>query len=331
MRTCYTFVASCLWLRASFFVDHNKSHPFILSAPRDARLSLHPPTRLRYKPRTVPRRQGRVRGWHGVPSCAELYVVDDVPRKRRIASTMQTTTVPRRQAMQQQLAAAGALLLPAARPRPVLGAAWTDADGVVVDRTLAYRFTYPAKDASGAAIGWAFSRTPRSYFNAAPLSADARQRVVCELVDLKRAIALAVLVGPTPTRMASQGEAPSAKRVANAVLTERATARVTTGQRLALASVEEADVVERDGCKYYWYEYVSQGAPTALNPEAETYRRALACTVERDGYVLSLSVSAPDDQWELYQDGFEATRESFQLVAPSKEYVAPDQIPFLRF
>jgi len=254
-----------------------------------------------------------------------------VEGKRIVAPTMQASTLPRRRLMQQQLVAAGALLLPTVRPRPVQGASWTDADGQLVDDTLAYRFTYPAKDASGARIGWAFSRKPRAYFNAAPLSADARQRVVCELVDLKRAIALAVVVGPTPTRMANREEAPSAKRVANAVLTERATARVTTGQRLALASVEEADVVERDGTKYYWYEYVSQGAPTALNPEAETYRRALASTVERDGYVLSLSVSAPDDQWDLYQDGFEATRESFLLLPPGKAYVAPDQIPFLRF
>lgn len=226
---------------------------------------------------------------------------------------------------------ASVLFLSIQRPVPSRAASWKDVQGTVMDDTLSYRFTYPTKDANEEGIAWTFSRTPKAYLSASPLSVDARQRVVCEMVDLKRALAMAVVVGPTPARWKDVDGKASPKRVANSILTERSTARVTSGQRIALASVEDSELVELDGSTYYWYEYVSQGAPTAMNPSAETYRRSIASTSERDGYVYTFSLSAPDESWDVYVDGFLKARDSFRLLEPGRSYVAPDQWPLFHF
>lgn len=42
------------------------------------------------------------------------------------------------------------------------------------------------------------------------------------------------------------------------VLIDRSTARITTGQRVSLNSVEEASKQERDGTPYFVFEHVSQ-------------------------------------------------------------------------
>jgi len=42
------------------------------------------------------------------------------------------------------------------------------------------------------------------------------------------------------------------------VLIDRSTARITTGQRVSLNSVEEASRQERDGLPYFVFEHVSQ-------------------------------------------------------------------------
>lgn len=39
------------------------------------------------------------------------------------------------------------------------------------------------------------SRAPERYSSAAPLSADARQRIVCQLADLKDSVTISVAVG----------------------------------------------------------------------------------------------------------------------------------------
>jgi hypothetical protein len=46
--------------------------------------------------------------------------------------------------------------------------------------------------------------------------------------------------------------------VAEQVLVDRSTARITTGQRISLNSVEEAAVETRDGATYWVFEHVSQ-------------------------------------------------------------------------
>ncbi|KAK9787126.1 hypothetical protein WJX73_002525 [Symbiochloris irregularis] len=50
------------------------------------------------------------------------------------------------------------------------------------DSLLAYEFNYPI-EAGGRKISLVASRKPERYSSAAPLSADARQRLVAELVD----------------------------------------------------------------------------------------------------------------------------------------------------
>lgn len=65
---------------------------------------------------------------------------------------------------------------------------------VVADGTLAYAFEYPAATASGRQLPLVFSRRPERYSSAAPLTADARQRIVCELADLIDAVTVSLTV-----------------------------------------------------------------------------------------------------------------------------------------
>ncbi len=62
------------------------------------------------------------------------------------------------------------------------------------DDTLAYAFEYPEATASGRKLPLVFSRKPERYSSAAPLTADARQRIVCELADLVDSVTVSVTV-----------------------------------------------------------------------------------------------------------------------------------------
>jgi hypothetical protein len=53
------------------------------------------------------------------------------------------------------------------------------------DPILAYQYRYPVATASGKPLSMVMSRAPEKYSSAAPLSADARQRIVSEFVDLR--------------------------------------------------------------------------------------------------------------------------------------------------
>jgi len=64
----------------------------------------------------------------------------------------------------------------------------------VDDSLLAYRFTYPVMSASGKKIPIIFSRRPERYSSAAPLSVDARQRIVTSLTSLQDAITISMSV-----------------------------------------------------------------------------------------------------------------------------------------
>lgn len=65
---------------------------------------------------------------------------------------------------------------------------------VLRDSTLAYAFAYPSTSQSGRSLPIVVSRAPERYSSAAPLSADARQRIVCQLADLKDSITISVAV-----------------------------------------------------------------------------------------------------------------------------------------
>ena len=65
---------------------------------------------------------------------------------------------------------------------------------VLRDDILAYEFAYPVATQSGRPLPVLLSRAPERYSSAAPLTADARQRIVCQLADLKDAITISVTV-----------------------------------------------------------------------------------------------------------------------------------------
>lgn len=216
--------------------------------------------------------------------------------------------------------------------------------GSVDDEVLAYRFMYPTVSSSGRALSLVFSRRPERYSSAAPLSADARQRIVCELADLRNAVTISLSVGPpSGTLKDTDPNNWTAMQVAQQVLVDRSTARVTSGQRVALNSVESAKVIKKaasstdDGVTdYFMYEHISQGSPNLLSRSKETYRHSLAVTTTRPGlngtlYLYTLNFSCPQELWDELESGFEAGIESFALLPPGSSYVAPDQEPWRFF
>jgi len=213
----------------------------------------------------------------------------------------------------------------------------------LADPTLAYSFTYPVAS-GGVSLTLVPSRRPERYSSAAPLSADARQRIVAELVDLKAAVTVSVTVGPPPPAgpLADAGTPPAAwppRAVADAVLVDRSTARTTAGQRLALATVESVEAVPgfAGGEGVAWlYQHAAQGSPSSRTASKESYRRAWALTAVRKGkngapYLFTLNLACPQDLWPALGPAFKAAALSFALDAPTDAYVAPDQDPWRFF
>lgn len=130
-------------------------------------------------------------------------------------------------------------------------------------------------------------------------------------------------------------------------MVDKSTARVTNGQRVSLNSIEDAKQVVRknttttnniNGDDVYWeFEYVSQGSPTLRTTTKETYRHSLAVTGIRPGqeegslYLYTLSLSCPEDLYGELEGDFRHCIESFRLVEPGSEYVAPDKDPWRFF
>mmetsp|Transcript_3755 Transcript_3755/g.9727 ORF Transcript_3755/g.9727 Transcript_3755/m.9727 type:complete len:304 (-) Transcript_3755:153-1064(-) len=228
-----------------------------------------------------------------------------------------------------------ALLLALAPQQDALAA--EEALKTVADATLAYEFKYPVKTASGKPLSMALSRKPEKYSSAAPLSADARQRIVAEVIDLVRAVTVSVTVGPAIGKLKKLPlDEWEAQDVAELVLADRSTARVTSGQRVALNSIEAATKEERSGAPYFLYEHVSQGAPNLASGKLESYRHALAVTTTRpamDGslYLYTLNLACPDDTWDDLLPYFQECVDAFHLTATTKAYVPPDKDPWLFF
>lgn len=60
---------------------------------------------------------------------------------------------------------------------------------------MAFEFQYPVSTESGRKLPVIISRKPERYSSAAPMTADARQRIVTELVDFPDGITISVSVG----------------------------------------------------------------------------------------------------------------------------------------
>lgn len=121
-------------------------------------------------------------------------------------------------------------------------------------------------------------------------------------MDLSKAFTVSVSVGPPSAILSTRPSSEwKPKETAESVLIDKSTARVSTGQRVALNSIEELKAEERDGRQYITYEHISQGSPNRLSPTAkETFRHALSVTTVRDGsdgtpYLFTYNIACPDE------------------------------------
>jgi hypothetical protein len=218
-------------------------------------------------------------------------------------------------------------------------ATFTDVDEPI----LAYTFRLPTASSKGEPLSLTPSRRPERYSSAAPLSADARQRIVAEWLDLKRFVSVTVTVGPavSPFLRGKSTTEWRARDVAEAVLTDRSTGRLSSGQRTALMDVERVatdDARPAPTGRAWTYEYLSQGSPTVAERGRETYRHAVAVTAARYGddkegapFLWSVSFTCPERLWPELEAPFKAAAASFALAEPTGKYVAPDRDPWRFF
>ena len=211
----------------------------------------------------------------------------------------------------------------------------------LADPVLSYAFDYPTAVA-GTPLPLVPSRRPERYSSAAPLSADARQRIVCELIALAQGVTVSVTVGPAAGVLKGVDPATwTPRQVAATVLADRSTARVTGGQRVSLNAIESASKAARgpsSGGDFFMFEHLSQGSPSARSYDGarETYRHAWAVTGVRAGkggepYLYTLNLSCPQDLWARLGPAFQAAAASFVLPPPGKGYVPPDAQPWRFF
>ena len=107
--------------------------------------------------------------------------------------------------------------------------------------------------------------------------------------------------------------------VAEAVLADRATGRIATGQKVSLAEVEFAREQVIGDTTYVYYEYISQGSPNLQEREATTFRHSVGVTAIRGEYLYTCTFSAPESFWDINSDGFEKAIRSFRLTVPNKK------------
>ena len=185
---------------------------------------------------------------------------------------------------------------------------------------MAFEFAYPTETSEGAPVKWATSRVRDTYSSAEPMSPDARQRIVYELISFKGPMTATVTVGPTPPGLA--GKDPKEwkpKQVAESVLSDRATGRIATGQKVSLAEVEFARGEKIGDIDYVYYEYISQGSPNLAERESTTFRHSLGVTARRGAYLYTYTISAPETLWDVNAAGFEQGIKAFKLVEPNKK------------
>ncbi|XP_042519978.1 psbP domain-containing protein 5, chloroplastic isoform X2 [Macadamia integrifolia] len=169
----------------------------------------------------------------------------------------------------------------------------------VVDEINAYSFLYPVELPSKKYIfKWVESRKPERYSSAAPLSPDARQRIVSERVDIIDNLIISVSIGPPNSQLKSKDKSSwNAKDVADSVLSDKSALRITSAQRMAESSVLDAHSSKIDGEPYWYYEYLVRKSPTNSIQESSVYRHYVASTAERDGYLYSVNASTLGKQW----------------------------------
>ncbi|KAJ1411015.1 PsbP family [Sesbania bispinosa] len=199
------------------------------------------------------------------------------------------------------------------------------------DEINAYSYLYPVELPSKKfAFKWVESRKPERYSSAAPLSPNARLRIVSERVDIVDNLIISVTVGPPNSGFIKSKDKSkwTAKDVADSVLADKSSLRVTSSQRLTESSVLDTHSSEIDGEPYWYYEYIVRKSPTSITEQPNLFRHYLASTAERDGYLYSISASTLSPRWNKVGPIFEKTVNSFRLISPTENYVPPDKDPW---
>ncbi|KAF3621433.1 PsbP domain-containing protein 5, chloroplastic [Capsicum annuum] len=219
-----------------------------------------------------------------------------------------------------------------------------------VDDINAYSYLYPIEMPSKKFVfKWVETRKPERYSSAAPLSPDARLRIVSERVDIIDNLIISVSIGPPNSQFLKSKEKSTwrAKDVADSVLSDKSAlvidsmfhlkelTRVTSTQRLAESSLLDAHASEAQ--------------------EPNLFRHYVASTAERDGYLYTFSASTLGKQWEKILQSLlvflnvghpryiihalvssprhmglalEKTVASFRLLPPTENYVPPYKDPW---
>ncbi|KAA0064976.1 psbP domain-containing protein 5 [Cucumis melo var. makuwa] len=201
----------------------------------------------------------------------------------------------------------------------------------MVDEINAYSYTYPVElSSTNFAFKWVESRKPERYSSAAPLSPDARLRIVSERVDFIDNLIISVTIGP-PNSIYIKSKDKStwaAKDVADSVLSDKSALRVTSSQRMAESSVLDTNSSNIDGEPYWYYEYLVRKSPTKIVGESNIYRHYVASTAERDGFLYTINASTLGAQWNTMGPFLQKTVESFRLLPPTEDYVPPYKDPW---
>ncbi|KAI7730717.1 hypothetical protein M8C21_017423 [Ambrosia artemisiifolia] len=203
--------------------------------------------------------------------------------------------------------------------------------GPIVDELNAYSYQIPLEMPSKKfTFKWVESRKPERYSSAAPLSPNARLRIVSERVDFIDNLILSITIGPpNPTFLKTTDKSTwTAKDVADSVLSDKSALRVTSSQRMAESSVLDAHTSEIDGEPYWYYEYLVRKSPTKTVQDSNIFRHYLAASVERDGFLYSLNASTLNKQWDMMGPVLEKTVSSFRLLPPTENYVPPYKDPW---
>ncbi|EOY31356.1 Mog1/PsbP/DUF1795-like photosystem II reaction center PsbP family protein [Theobroma cacao] len=201
----------------------------------------------------------------------------------------------------------------------------------IVDEINAYTYSYPVElPYKKFLFKWVESRKPERYSSAAPLSPDARLRIVSERVDITDNLIISVSIGPPNIQFLKSKDKKTwaAKDVADSVLSDKSALRVTSSQRMSESSVLDAHASEIDGEQYWYYEYLVRKSPTKSAQEPNLYRHYVASTAEREGYLYSLSASTLSQQWTKMGPLLEQTVASFHLLPPTDNYVPPYKDPW---
>ncbi|XP_078169025.1 psbP domain protein (Mog1/PsbP/DUF1795-like photosystem II reaction center PsbP family protein) isoform X1 [Carex rostrata] len=196
------------------------------------------------------------------------------------------------------------------------------------DDTNAYSYLYPIELPNKSPFKWVVSRKPERYSSAAPLSPNARQRIVSERVDITHNSVISVSIGPPNSRFLTSNDKSTWKAgdVADSVLSDKSA--LVTGQRMVESSILDAHSDNLEGEPYWYYEYIVRKSPTINVQEPNLFRHNLAVTAERDGYLYSLNASTLSKQWDQIGPFIEQAVASFRLIPPTENYVPPFKDPW---